>query len=228
MRRRHFLALAGLAVTASACTTTEPEPTETPEQVLARAKERFDEASGVKLALDLTLPQGVAGVSKADGVGIISDTTPKFKGTVTATFRGTPATIDVVAVGDDTWLSVFGATTKVDMASLNAPNPASFFKPSGGVSSILTATTDAAAGDKVREGEIVLQTYTGKLPAQALRDLLALSVPDDELDVTYGIEPTSGELRTAAVTGQMFAGGTSTLTVTLSDYGTTLDIQPPG
>lgn len=236
MRRRLVLAAAALClpVAVAGCSdetvSPSPSPTPDPAAVLAKAKSVLDEAKGVTLDLSssIEIPRGSSGVSAAKGNGIIDAVTPKFKGTVSATVTGTPATVDMVAIGDRTWMSLFTPNlVPVDLEDLGAPNPGKLFAPGTGLSSLLTKATGAALGKEARLGKEVLQTYTATIPGSVIQDLLRLGTPKDTFAADFGILPATGELRQAKVTGPFYEGVSSTYTVVLTDYGKTVDIQQP-
>ncbi len=228
MRRRSVLALVPLTIFVAGGCSAFGSATP-PDEALATAQIKLAESDAVTIDLSNSgIPKGHNGVSKATGTGIISATEPKFKGQITGVIKGNPAGVELIAIGDKTWMSFFSKDfNPIDMADLSAPNPADLFHPETGVGRILTKTTDAAAGDKSRDGKVVLQSYTGKVPASEIQALLLLGDAAETFDVTYGIEPESGELRTAKITGEFYEGHTSTFTLKLSDYGKTIDIPTP-
>lgn len=233
MRRRLLLAAAGLCLplALAGCSGEEKEaPAPAPAEVLAKAKTTLDAAKAVTLDLksSIDIPTGNSGVSAAKGTGLIDATTPKFEGTVSAVVNGTPATVDMVAIGDKTWMSLFTPNlVPVDLEDLGAPNPGLLFKPDTGLSSLLAKATGPAAGPEERFGKEVLQTYTAKIPGAVIRDLLRLGDPNSTFDAAFGVLPATGELRQAKVTGAFYEGVNSTYTVVLTDYGKTIDIQQP-
>lgn len=231
MRRRLLLtALAvSLPLSLAACSgsTTATDPT----AALAKAKTTLDTAKAVTLDLksSAAVPAGHNGVSGAKGTGIIDPTTPKFSGQVSAVVNGTPATVRMVGIGDKTWMSFFTPKlTPIDMETLGAPNPGMLFKPETGLSSMLGKASGAAGGKDQRYGKEVLQTYTATVPGQVVVDLLHLGTATETFAAEFGIEPTSGQLRVAKLTGVYYEGEpASTYSVVLTDYGKTIDIPQP-
>lgn len=232
MRRRLVLAVAGLSLplALAGCSGEEKPVGQDPAAAIATAKTKLDGAKAVALDLksSIAIPSGSNGVSAAKGTGLIDPMTPKFKGTVSAVVNGTPATVDMVAIGDKTWMSLFTPNlVPVDLEDLGAPNPGLLFKPDTGLSSLLAKATGPAAGPEERFGKEVLQTYTAKIPGAVIRDLLRLGDAKTTFDAAFGVLPATGELRQAKVTGAFYEGVTSTYTVVLTDYGKTIDIQQP-
>lgn len=228
MRRRTLLALAPLAlVTTVGCSALDQAAP--PEEALQTASARFEEAGTVKFDLKHSaIPKGRNGVSAATGSGVVDKTTPKFQGQVTGVIKGSTASVEIIAIDDETWMSFFTKDfNPVDMKDLGAPNPATFFRPGSGVGKVIDDTTEAQAGEKKREGKVVLQTYTGKVPAATIQELFLLGDKAETFDVSYGIEPESGELRRAEITGEFYEGATTTFTLQVTDYGTTVDITKP-
>lgn len=231
MRRRPVVvaALAAITLLASGCSGGDiATPTRAPADRLAAARAAFERAGSVRLDLVSTdVPATRNGVTAATGQGAISPTEPKFKGTITGTVRGVAATVEVVAVGKDTYLKLFTPDFRpFDLSTLNAPNPATFFDPAKGISSLLPDTASPTAGGKVRAGRDVLSQVSGTLPAARVDELFHLGDGSGQYRVTYGLTDQD-ELRTATLVGPFFAGGDSTYTLTLSEYGAPVAITRP-
>jgi lipoprotein LprG len=215
------------ALLASGCTggVAESAP---PAERLDDARAALDAAGSV--ALDLSsrdVPQRENGVTAAEGDGVVSETEPKFKGSITGTIEGVAGAVDVIAIGDTTWMRFFTPEyEEADLATLGAPNPAMFFHPGDGISSLLPATENPTAGDDVREGQEVLSTVSGTLPGAAVEKVLGLGDGTGSYDVTYGLT-SNDQLRTATITGPFFPGATSTYTLVISDYGSPVAIDRP-
>lgn len=231
MRRRALLASAVLipftiAVTAACSGGTEAKP---PAEAMKTAQQKLETAKAVTIDLRADLPKGVNGVSRANGTGIIDEKDPKFKGQVTGVIKGNPAGVDLIAIDDKTWITFFTKDyTEIDIEKeLSAPNPAELFRPSSGVATLLPATTNVKAGEQERNGQAVLQRYTGTLPAAPIQKLLMLGDDAETFDVTYGVDVESEELRSVVITGEFYPGESTTFTLNLSGYGKTVDIQAP-
>lgn len=201
---------------------------QSPAQVLADAKQKFDTTSGLTFTLTSTgVPQKVNGVTAAQGQGVVSATAPKFQGSVGATIKGVTGTVQVIAVGADTWMKFFTPDyTEVDLATLHAPNPATLFSPDDGVSTMLPATTGVRDAGQIRDGRAVLHSYTGTLPGSVVKDLLLLGDGKHTFDVDYGVDD-DGYLRSATIKGPFWTDTISTYVLSLQDYGQTVDIKAP-
>ena len=173
------------------------------------------------------VPPRENGVTAAKGAGVISATEPKFQGTITGTIKGLAGTIDVIAIGADTYLKFFTPDYRpTDLDTINAPNPAMFFDPATGISALLPQTADPKDGGKTRAGTEVLDTITGTLPGANIEKLFHLGDGTGTYAVTYGLTKTD-QLRTATLTGPFFPGVQATYVVTLTDYGTPVEISSP-
>ena len=228
MRRRSLLAVAGLALAIAGCSGEDAAPEQPPAERLAAAKAVFDAAGSV--ALDLSsrdVPSVENGVTAAKGDGVISPTEPKFQGTITGTVGGVAGTIDVIAIGETAYLKLFTPEyEETDLDTLNAPNPALFFDPAVGISSLLTQTGDPKAGGQTRSGREVLTKIDGTLPGTRIEELFHLGDGTGTFTVSYGITDTD-ELRTATLVGPFFAGVEATYLLTLTDYGAPVEISRP-
>lgn len=233
MRPRPVLVAAlTAALLAAGCSGAGGDPTQPPErtavQRLEAATAAVAEAGALKLVLTSTdVPVTENGVTAATGSGVVSATEPSFQGTITGTIDGVAATVEVIAVGEDTFLKLFTPDFEpFDLSTLNAPNPATFLDPTVGIAALLPETGDPVLGGQVRAGADVLDQVTGTLPAQQVADLFRLGEGTGEYRVTYGITEDD-QLRTATLVGPFFGTGDATYTLTLSDYGTPVDITRP-
>jgi lipoprotein LprG len=230
MRRRTLLAAATLAAVipfTAACSGGDAKKAD-PKAELATAKQKFDEAKFVAFGLSsVNVPPKKNGVTGGEGAGEISATEPKFQGTVTGTVKGITGSVGMLAIGNDAYMKFFTSDyNKADLADLGAPNPATFFNPDKGISSLIPKTTDLKEGDRIREGKDILRQINGKLPGQPIKDLFFLGDGTGTFDVSYGLAD-NGELRTATLRGPFFTGLTSTYTLRLKDYGKPVVITRP-
>ncbi len=232
MHRRRPGPLAAAVVTAAAllasgCTggVAQSAP---PAERLEDARAALDAAGSVTLDLSSRdVPERENGVTAAQGQGVVSETEPKFKGTITGTVEGVAGAIEVIAIGDTTWMRFFTPEyEEADLSTLGAPNPAMFFHPGDGISSLLTATEDPKERDDVREGQEVLGTISGTLPGATVEKVLGLGDGTGTYDVTYGLTDHD-QLRTATIVGPFFPGATSTYILVISDYGRPVEIDRP-
>ena len=107
MRRRFVLLSAPVLLLASACGGESPSDTAPadPTQLVQQASTAFAEAKTVAFTLASEgVPKDVDGVSAADGSGVIDATEPKFKGKITGRVSGLTGSLDVIAIGNETWI----------------------------------------------------------------------------------------------------------------------------
>jgi lipoprotein LprG len=216
------LALGGCSEDAAA------PPEQSPAEQLAAAKATFDAAGTVKLDLSSRdVPPRENGVTAAEGAGLISATEPAFSGTITGTIEGVAGTIDVIAIGETTYLKFFTPDyEETDLDTLGAPNPALFFDPAKGISALLTQTLDPVEAGRTRAGSEVLDRIDGTLPGAPIEDLFSLGDGTGTFAVSYGLT-SAGELRTATLTGPFFPGVEATYLLDLTDYGSPVEITRP-
>ena len=194
---------------------------------LASAKAKADAATSMHLTLRSSgIPDTANGVLAADGSGTHA---PAFKGTLDARIAGFSAKIEVVAIDKLLYLKLPFTTefTEADPNEYNAPNPALLFAKEGGVTSLMTATTNLVEGEATRSGADVLKTITGKLPGASIVKLLNFGDGAKTFDVTYGITDPGGELRSVTLVGPFFKNATSTYVLTLDKYGAPVEISKP-
>jgi lipoprotein LprG len=223
------MALLLLAAALSACSSSADKPAQqlTATQQLAAAKAKADAATSMHLTLRSSgIPASANGALGADGSGTH---TPAFKGTLDARIGGFQAKVEVVAIGQLLYLKLPFTTqfAQVDPKEYNAPNPAQLFAPVGGITSLMTETTDLVEGKATRQGADVLKTITGKLPGTSVVKMLSIGDAAKTFDVTYGITDPGGELRSVTMVGPFYQGATSTYILTLDKYGAPVEISKP-
>lgn len=199
-----------------------------PEDRLAAAQAGVESAEAITITLTGTdLPSDASGVKAATGTAVIDGDLIKFQGEFQGKVQGIAATVELLAIGDDTYLKLFTPDFEaVDLTALGVPNPAGFFSPSTGFASVIAATTDVREGKQVREGEEVLTEITGKLAGDTVHALLNLGEADQSFDVTYGLTKDN-ELRKIVVSGEFWKSTVSTYTMLLTDYGVVVAIEAP-
>lgn len=205
------------------------EPSRSPEQALAAAKQVLDATKGVQLTLrSQDVPDSINGLLSAQGV--LTDA-PAFDGKIVVQLAGLKPEVPVVSVGGTVYAQLPLTNTgwqAIDPGDYGAPDPATLLSPDTGIPAMLTATTGVKRGDSVRGGEgnkEVLTSYSGTLPASAAKALLATVTGD--VTATYTLT-SDDELRSAVLKGDFYGSGqTETYTVDLVGYGTTRDITKP-
>ena len=229
---------AALAGCSSASGTSPETKNLTLVEQLAAAKAKADAATSLHLTLRSSgIPASTSGVLAVDGSGTHA---PAFKGTLDARISGLQAKVEVVAVDRVLYLKLPFTTAfaPVDPKTYNAPDPAQLFAKDGGITSLMTSTTNLVEGKPTRAGSEVLKTITGKLPGAAVVKLLNIGDAAKTFDVTYGVTDPGGELRTVIVVGPFYDEGatsspvtptpvTSTYVLTLDKYGAPVEIIKP-
>lgn len=194
---------------------------------LAAVKAVVDATPSVHLVMiSRDIPDGVGAVLGLDGVGTHP---PAFKGTVSARMAGIMASVAVVAVGGVMHVKLPLTTTyqAVDPTTFGAPDPAVFFDPAKGVTTLLTATTGPVRGAQARVGSEIVTTYSGSLPGSVITGLLNVGSATAVYAVKFGVVEESSQLRTVELTGPFYAGATSTYVLTLDRYGDPVTITAP-
>lgn len=230
--RRATAALIALAVVALALTSCAKDKsaaqTSSPEQVMALAKQKLDDTTGVKLTLSTdNLPSDVQGIKDATGVGTHD---PAFEGAITVVLSGNAFNVPVVAVGGKVYAQIplTPGWSDVNPSEYGAPDPAQLMSHAKGFSSLLPATTGLKKGDSVRGGKDnaeVLTEYTGTVPGAVVSNVIPGATGD--FAATYTVA-ANGELREAALTGVFYRKSDSmTYTIGFDDYGTDKQITAP-
>jgi lipoprotein LprG len=197
---------------------------------LAAAKQTLDDTTGVNISMSTDdLPQGVTGITAADGTGVHPSA---FEGTFKLSVSGLPADAEVIAVDGKTYAKnslLLPDWTEIDPSDYGAPDPAKLMDPDGGFSGLLAAAEDVEVGDSVRGGEDnkeILTEYTGTISSDAVEALIPTA--EGDFSFTYTISEDD-ELREAVLKGAFYGEdeGDVTYALNLDDYGTEKDITAP-
>ena len=202
-----------------------PEPA--PAERLATARANLEKAPAVTFTLASEgLPSKAIGVSGAKGTGVFEP--PSFKGTLNATVAGVTGTVEVIAVEQDVYMKFFTpGYNKIDPRTYGAPNPAQLFDKQTGVTSLVSDTTELKAAGRTRDGAAVLDTFTGKVPGDAVADLFVIGDRSGTFDITYGVTEEGNELRKVVLVGPFYAGSTATYTLHLTTLPQAVAITRP-
>src|SRR5471032_1446444 len=152
-RRARAVALALSMVAAlGACSASADTPAKksTAAEQLAVAKTKVDAATSMHLTLRSSgIPASVNGALGADGSGTHA---PAFKGTLDVRISGFETKVDVVALDKVLYVKLpfTSGFTPIDPKQYNAPDPAKLFAAQGGISSLMTATTNPLEGKPTR------------------------------------------------------------------------------
>lgn len=226
--RRPIAVLLALVVSLTACSGGGKDQAGTsPEDTLAAAKKTLDDTSGLTIGLSTPkLPSGVNGLLDARGVATHA---PAFKGTIKVSASGVTADADVVALDGVVHAKLPFTSTFVviDPGDYGAPDPADLMNPDGGLSSLLTAAQDVQAGKQVRQGKVVLTSFSGSVPGKDVATVIPSASTSATFDATFTVTDAD-QLTTAVLTGPFYAsGGDVTYTITFADYGSKPTITKP-
>jgi lipoprotein LprG len=203
------------------------QSTTSPRKTLAAAKKNLDDTSGVRIGLTTSkLPPGVNGLLGADGVATHA---PAFQGTIKVLVSGVTADAAVVAVGGvvHAKLPFTSKFVTIDPGDYGAPDPADLLSPTGGLSSLLTAARDVQEGDQVRQGKVVLSTYTATVPGRAVAAVIPSADATADFDATFTVTDED-QLAKVVLTGPFYPNATDvTYTITFGDYGIKRTIAAP-
>ena len=218
--------LLALVATLGACGGSS-DPKTSPATTLAAAKKNLDATPGLHIGLSTAkLPPSVNGLLTADGIATHD---PAFKGGIKIAASGITADASVVAVAGVVYakLPFTSNFVKIDPADYGAPDPAALMNPEGGLSSLLTAAQGVTEGAKVREGKVVLSSFSGTVPGKAVAAVIPSASSTATFKATFTVTDKN-QLAKAVLTGPFYPkAGDVTYTITFSDYGTKQDITAP-
>lgn len=207
--------------TATACGKTKSSIP--PAERLAAAQKLLDATSGLRIDLHTDrLPEGINGLMMAKGIGTKA---PAFKGEVRIVTNGLPAGVAVVAVDGQVYINL-GSWKPINPADFGAPDPATLFGTSGGLSGLLTQVSNPKAGKDTRRGDQVYSTISGTIPGSAVKALVPQAA-ETEFAATFLVDDKN-KLWQVVIKGPFYPKVEDvTYTIDLADYGTTATITKP-
>lgn len=193
---------------------------------LANAKAALDKAETIDVDLSTeSIPDGVTGLLSATGRGNHS---PAFKGTVKVVVGGSTIDADITSVDGEVFAKIgFLPLSPIDPADYQAPDPATLIATSGGISDLLTSSTDLLDGGKSRAGETVLSAIKGKLSGKVVKTLVPSADATKPFTVTYRLNDDD-ELQDASIRGPFYPdSGSITYSVKVATSDTPVTITKP-
>ena len=198
-----------------------------PRTVLSEAKQKFDDAASVHIALSTaSTPQEGNGVLGADGT---ITQAPAFRGDVKVVLSGLTATVPITSVGGKVFAKLPLQTrySQIKPGEYGAPDPADFADPDQGLSSLLTQLQGVKKKSETRNADQILTTYSGTLPGAAVKKIIPSAVASETYATTVGVDD-KGFASTVKVKGPFFSGGGDvTYDLALDGYGKKVTITPP-
>ena len=201
---------------------------ESAPDLLAHAKRTLDAADSAHFVLD---SEGApdTGTVLTGGEGDIARPS-SFEGTLKVNALGSALDLKVVSV-DGTVYAQLPFTTSysvVDPAQFGFGDPGALLDPDTGISQLLAKAEDAKLGEEKRVGGEVVQEVTAQIPGDLVEQILTSQDPSTPVDARFSIEPKTGELRRAELTGPFYAADQdATFTLQLSDFGADVQITAP-
>jgi lipoprotein LprG len=225
MHPRYPLGLAvTAAVLAAACGYSGPSAT----TLLQRAATTFDRTSSFHVVLTSdnvtgsgTLLTGAVGdATRPDG----------FTGTLDVTDSGLPLQIGVVSAGGGFYARLPFSTmyVRADPSQYGFADPGRLLDPTTGLVTLLTGAHGQGVSGEVRmNGETLVQVHA-QIPGTLVASVLTDADPGQSVDVTFGIDPGTYQVRQVDLTGPIFVKGSqSTFHLVLDKYGENVSITPP-
>lgn len=230
MQRRTTYAVSALVVLVLAgCSGGGAEPApENPQTVLAQARSVLDEATSVQVVVTSEgVPPGVTGLRGGEGTAARP---ASFEGDLEVSVGGGLVTVAVISVDGTVYAKTpFGPDyAPTDPAQFGLSDPATLLDAETGVSSLLSAATEARFGQEARVDGEVVREMSAQIPGEVVEEVLTSADPSTAVDAVFSIASDSGELRGAELTGPFFAADVqSTYTIVLDRYGEPTDITAP-
>jgi lipoprotein LprG len=109
-------------------------------------------------------------------------------------------------------------------------NPASLLDPNNGLSTLLNGDSQIKLVDRYRVNGEELEQVSASVAGTKIAVFVGTADTAKSVTVLFGINPSNNQLRQVILTNLYFAGVSSpvTYTITLTDYGKSVEVTPPG
>ncbi|NEE04258.1 LppX_LprAFG lipoprotein [Phytoactinopolyspora halotolerans] len=200
---------------------------EDPQAALETAAELLAETSSVRFTVEgEDLPDSGTVVVGAEGVAVPPSS---FEGGVRVKAGALSSTVDVVSIDGEIWaqLPLTDGYEKMDATGLDFGDPGVLIDPEQGVGQLLRSGSDVAGADQVRVDGEVYDQVESVIPGELVDAILTLADPDADVQATWSLDPDTGRLRQATLTGPFYDGGEQTYVVSLDEYDEPAEISAP-
>ncbi len=198
-----------------------------PQAALEAAGQLLTEAESVRFTVEgQDLPDSGTIVVGAEGIAVPPGS---FEGGVRVKSGALSSTVDVVSIDGQLWaqLPMTDGYEEMDAESLDFGDPGKLIDPDEGVSLLLRSGAEVTSADQVRVDGEVYDQIESVIPGELVDAILAISDPDADVQATWSLDPDTGQLRQAALTGPFYEGGEQTYVVSLDDYDDPAEISAP-
>jgi LppX_LprAFG lipoprotein len=219
-------AVALAALLGGACGGSSAPPKVDADALLRQAKATVDAAQSAHFTLT---SQGVSGsgTTITGGEGDLARP-DQLQGTFTVSLHGLDLSVKVVSKG-----GVFAAQapfqkgyTRTKPSAFGLTDPAQLLNPDHGLSSLLTAGTDARVTGQERVAGELLYEVTSTVPGSAI-PVLPDANPSQPVTMVTAINPHNYQVRQIALTGPFSSSSDSTYAVTLTRYNEPVTVTLP-
>lgn len=222
-----FAGVVAVLVTAACSGDDDSGAAADPVAALEQAGQRLAEASSVRFTVEGDgLPDSGTVVVGAEGVAVPP---ASFEGDVRIRSGALPASVAVVSVDGRLWaeLPLTSGYEEINADDLGFGDPGMLIDPDHGVARLLSSGEDVTAGERVRVDGEVYEQVESVLPGDVVGSVLAIADPDAQVRASWALDPDTGRLRQATLTGPFYDDGEQTYTVRLDDYDAPAEISAP-
>jgi lipoprotein LprG len=223
-------ALVTTAITLAACGSNAD--TSNPNTLLTQARTSLNNADSLHFHIDSDVS-----VIKAQGAYLVSGDGDArrpdvFLGDVDASIDELRVPVKILSVGGSFYIQrPFSSNwEKAVPNDYGFSDPASLLDPNNGLSTLLTGDSQIKLLDRYRVNGEELEKVSAAVAGSKIAIFVGTTDTSRNVTVLFGINASNHQLRQVVLTNLYFAGLKSpvTYTITLTDYGKTVDVTPPG
>jgi lipoprotein LprG len=215
-----------LTLFAGACGGHSAPPKANAEILLQRAKATVDAAQSAHFVLTSQgVSAGVTSITAGEGDLARPD---QLQGVFTVSRHGLSANVKVVSKGGVfvAQLPFQSTYTRTNPTAFGLTDPTQLLNRQHGLSSLLSAGTDAKVTGQERVAGELLYEVTSTVPGSSIPVLPDVN-PSQPVTMVTAINPTNYEVRQIALTGPFTSTSDSTFAVTLTKYNEPVTITLP-
>jgi lipoprotein LprG len=154
-----------------------------------------------------------------------------FTGDVDASIDAFRVQVKILSVGGSFYIQRPFSNTweKANPNDYGFSDPSTLLDPNNGLSTLLTGDSQIKLLDSYRVSGEELDNVSAAVAGPQIATFVGSADTSRNVTVTFGINPNNHQLRQVVLTNLYFAGVKApvTYTITLTDYGKTVEVTPP-